>query len=86
MSNPRGPLRWKPKFSLTGIGGSLVASIGILLVLQQRGSVFPTSTVEIVALAIGVLAGVAVPSLIRLSVIRRYHRRFEQQRKRTRLQ
>ena len=86
MSSPKGPLRWKPKFSLFGIGGSIVASIGILLVLQQRGSVFPTSTVEIVALVIGFLAGVAVPSLIRLSVVRRYNRRFEQKRKRTQLQ
>ncbi len=86
MSSRKGPVRWRPKFSLIGIGGSIVASIGTLLVLQQRGLVFPTTVTEIVTLVIGLLAGIAVPSLIRLSVVRQYNRRFEQKSKQSRLQ
>jgi sorbitol-specific phosphotransferase system component IIC len=57
-----------------GILGSLVGALGVLVVLQQRGQIFPTLSVEIVTLVIGLLVGIAVPSLARLIAVRRINR------------
>jgi len=62
------------RLSLFGIVGSVFGAIGVLVTLQQRGLVFPTTIVEIVTIIIGVLLGLAVPSLIRLRAVHRINR------------
>ena len=67
-------VRWKPKLTVVGIGGGILGALGLLVVLQQRGLVFPTTTTGIVTVVGGVLFGVAVPSLARLVAVRRINR------------
>jgi membrane-bound ClpP family serine protease len=75
MSTQPRRIRWRPKFSVVGIAGSILGAIGVLVILQQRGSVYPTTVVEIVTLVIGLVIGVGVPSLFRLIAVRRINRR-----------
>jgi hypothetical protein len=66
--------RWKPRFSVIGIGGSVVGAVGVLVVLQQRGQVFPTLLVEIATVLIGLGVGIVLPSLGRVVAVRRINR------------
>jgi membrane-bound ClpP family serine protease len=75
MSTRPRRIRWRPKFSVIGIAGSILGAIGVLVILQQQGWVYPTTTVEIMALVIGLIIGVGVPSLFRLIAVRRINRR-----------
>jgi hypothetical protein len=72
------PLRWKPKFSVVGIAGSVIGAFGFLLFFQQRGSVFPTTLVTIMTLVVSIFVGVAVPSFFRFIVFRRFNRALAQ--------
>jgi hypothetical protein len=74
MSPSQGPVRWRPKISVVGIVGSVLGAIGTLVVLQQRGLVFPTTLVGIATILIGIGVGIGVPSLTRLIAIRRINR------------
>jgi hypothetical protein len=80
ISLPRAPFRLR--VSVVSIAGSLLSSLGVIVLLQQFGVVYPTVAVVIVGLAIGLAFGVLVPSLVRLSGLRRLNARigvFEQQ-------
>jgi predicted membrane-bound spermidine synthase len=74
MMPSSGRVRWRPKFSVVGIAGSVLGAIGVLVFLQQQGKVFPTTIVNIVTILIGIAVGIAVPSLTRLIAIRRINR------------
>ncbi|HEX7464968.1 MAG TPA: SH3 domain-containing protein, partial [Actinomycetota bacterium] len=65
---PRVPFR--PRISAVSIAASLLASLGVIVLLQQFGVVYPTVSVAIVGLALGLAFGVLVPSLVRLSGLR----------------
>jgi hypothetical protein len=74
ISLPRLPFR--PRISVVSILGSLLASLGIIVLLQQFGVVYPTVTVVIVGLLLGLAFGLLVPSLVRLSGLRRLNARI----------
>ena len=71
-----GRVRYRPKVSVLGLASALIGSLAGLLFMQQRGSVFPTSTVGIVTIVVAVVSGVAVPSLGRVVATRRLNRRL----------
>lgn len=75
MSTQPRRIRWRPKFSIIGIAGSILGAIGVLVILQQQGWVYPTTIVEIMTLVIGFIVGVGVPSLFRLIAVQRINRR-----------
>jgi len=66
--------RWRPRLSVLGIICSLLGAIGVVVLLQQYGKVFPTRLVVIYALVAGLAAGVAVPSLLALIGVFRTNR------------
>ena len=69
--------RWRPHLALIPIASGMLGAIGALVLLQQYGKLFPTLRVVIVALAAGVLVGIALPSLAMVLPVRRYNRRVD---------
>jgi hypothetical protein len=69
-------VRYRPKVSVLGLVSALVGSLGGLLFMQQRGSVFPTSTVGIITIVVALVSGIALPSLGRVVATRRINRRL----------
>lgn len=65
---------WRPRFSLVGMGGGLLTALGTLVLLQQYGVVYPTLTVTIVGLLLGVFTSVLIPSLVRIASVGRVNR------------
>ena len=63
--------RWRVRFSPLGIVGGLIGAIGLLVLLQQSGSVFPTIGVIIVAGVLGLIVGIVLPSLAQVITTRR---------------
>ncbi|MEW6058639.1 MAG: SH3 domain-containing protein [Actinomycetota bacterium] len=74
ISLPRVPFR--PRISVVSILGSLLATLGVIVLLQQFGVVYPTVTVVVVGLVLGLVLGLLVPSLVRLSGLRRLNARI----------
>ena len=68
--------RWRPLFSVSGILGGLVGSVGVVVLLQQSGKIFPTTNVLVRALLAGLLVGIALPSAARAVKVRRGNRRI----------
>lgn len=61
---------WRPRISVSGVVGGIAAGIGFVVILQQAGQVFPNTGTLVLWIAIGLVLGVVVPSLIRgLNVI-----------------
>jgi hypothetical protein len=54
---------WRPKLSLFGVLAGLVGGVGVGVLLQEYGVVFPTGSVAILYLVVGLLTGVVVPSI-----------------------
>lgn len=71
----RGP-RWRPLFSLVSMVSGALSGLGVLVLLQQAGTVYPTRVVTVVAVLLGLAWGVAVPSLGRVRRIRAIRRRL----------
>lgn len=69
-------VRFRPAITVLGVLSGLIGGIGVLTLLQQAGIVYPTRNVTLVAAALGIAWGVAVPSLRRLRRIRRINRRL----------
>lgn len=63
LSLPRAS--WRPRISISGVVGGIFAGIGFVGILQQSGQVFPSVGTLILWLAIGLVLGVVLPSLIR---------------------
>jgi len=81
MPVPVAPLRlprrtWRPLVSVSGVGGGLVGALGVVVLLQEYGRLFPTTAVLVRALLAGLAAGVALPSLARVARVRRANRRI----------
>src|SRR4051812_49871644 len=71
-----GPAKWGPRFSFFGILGGVLATMGLLVLLQQAGRVYPTSTVALLSLLGGIVIGILLPSLGVLIAVRRANRRY----------
>ena len=56
--------------SFVGIVGGIMSGLGVLGLLQQAGSVYPTRNVAILAVVLGALWGIALPSLTRTRAVR----------------
>lgn len=70
-----GPMKWGPRFSVLGMLGGVLAGFGLLVLLQQAGTVYPTVTVAIAMLVGGLAFGIALPSLGVLLAVRRANNR-----------
>lgn len=55
--------RWRPRLSVLGILGGLLGSLGSVALMELSGTVYPTRTWTIEALAGGLLVGLIIPSL-----------------------
>lgn len=61
---------WRPRLSVSGIVGGIVAGLGVVVVLQQAGQIFPGTGTILLWIGLGLVLGVVVPSLMRaLNVI-----------------
>ena len=61
---------WRPRLAVAGVTGGILAGIGAVVLLQQAGEIFPSTTTLILWIGVGLLLGVVLPSLIRaLNVI-----------------
>lgn len=65
--------RWTPRVSVVGILGGIVGAFGVVVLLQQYGRAYPTRSLLVVALAMGAITGVALPSLGRLYAVHRWN-------------
>ena len=61
----------KPLFSVVGMLGGVLTGIGVLAMLQQSGTVYPTQNVTIVAAVLGLVWGILVPTLVQGRKIRK---------------
>jgi uncharacterized membrane protein len=52
------------KLSVLSIVGGILGALGILGYLQQAGAVYPTMIVTIVAVVLGIVWGIALPTLL----------------------
>jgi len=65
---------WRPRISVVGLIGGLLAGAGIVVLLQQYAVVYPTRAVAIEGLVGGLALGLIIPSLLRVFTIRRVNR------------
>ena len=67
--------RWKPRLSILGLLGGLVMGLGVVVLLQQYGKLYPTTEILVGGVVGGCLVGgIVVPSLLRLVAVRRINR------------
>jgi hypothetical protein len=65
---------WRPRISVVGVLGGLLAGAGIVVLLQQYAVVYPTRAVAIEGLVGGLALGLIIPSLMRVFAVRRVNR------------
>jgi hypothetical protein len=65
---------WRPRISVVGIIGGLLAGVGTVVLLQQYAVVYPTRAVAIEGLAGGLALGLVIPSLLRVFAVWRLNR------------
>jgi hypothetical protein len=65
---------WRPRISVVGLVGGLLAGAGIVVLLQQYAVVYPTRAVAIEGLVGGLALGLIIPSLLRVFAVRRVNR------------
>ena len=65
---------WRPRLSVAGIIGGLLAGAGTVVLLQQYAVVYPTRAVAIEGLVGGLALGLIIPSLLRVFAVRRVNR------------
>ena len=69
-------IRWKPLFTLVSMASGILLGISILVLLHQNGSLYPTRNSLIMAVVLGLLFGIAVPSLMRLRAVSKANKRL----------
>ena len=67
MSTSSKPRRSPIRFTFLGVLGGFLGALGLLVVLQQAGSVYPTPIVTIAMAVGGIATGVLLPSLAGLT-------------------
>ena len=63
--------RFQIVLSVVSMAGGIMSGIGVLVLLQQAGSVYPTRNVTILAAVLGLLWGIFLPTLTRTRALRR---------------
>ena len=58
-----GGIRFRPRISILAIGSALLSAIGFVLLFQQTGQVYPTTTVVVLALVLALIAGIILPTI-----------------------
>jgi hypothetical protein len=66
--------RWRPKLSLFGLLAGLVGGVGVGVLLQQYAVVYPTRSVAIIYIVVGLLTGLVIPSIGRWFGVRAVNR------------
>lgn len=61
----------KPLFSVVGMLGGVLTGLGVLTMLQQSGTVYPTQNVTVVAAVLGLVWGILLPTLVQGRKIRK---------------
>ncbi len=56
-------IRFRPKISILAIVCALLSAIGFVLLFQQMGVAYPTITVVVISLVLGLVAGILLPTL-----------------------
>ena len=79
MSEERRQIKWQPRVTVLQVVSGLFGAIGILVLLQQEGVVYPTLMVWILSIVLGLVVAVGLPNLISFLVIARHHRSVPQQ-------
>ncbi len=67
-------VRWRPRLSVAGTVGGLLAGAGTVVLLQQYAVVYPTRAVAIEGLVGGLAVGLVMPSLLRVFAVWRANR------------
>ena len=62
---------FRPLFSIVAVVGGVLGGLGVLTMLHQAGSVYPTRNVAILAAVLGLLWGILVPSFLRWILVNR---------------
>ena len=63
---------WKPRISVLGVLGGLLMGLGVVVLLQQYGKLYPTTQILVGGVIAGaLLGGLVLPSLFRLIAIGR---------------
>jgi len=57
---------WRPRFSISGTIGGILLGLGVVVLLQQYGEIFPNLTTIIGYIVGGIALGIVLPSLIRV--------------------
>ncbi len=57
---------WRPRFSISGTIGGILLGLGVVVLLQQYGELFPNITTIVVYIVAGLALGIVPPSLIRV--------------------
>ena len=65
---------WRPRVSIGGMVAGVLAGVGIGVLLQQYAVVYPTGSVAVTYLLIGLVAGILVPSIARAFAVRGVNR------------
>jgi hypothetical protein len=65
---------WRPRISVAGLVGGLLAGAGTVVLLQQYAVVYPTRAVAIEGLVGGLALGLVIPSLLRVFAVGRVNR------------
>ena len=76
-TSPRLPrARWRLHIAGIPIISGILGALGVLVLFQQYGIMFPTLRVVIEALVAGVVVAIGLPSLVRIIPVRRWNRRM----------
>lgn len=74
-----GPLQlervaWKPRVSFIGLLAGVFISVGTVVLLQQYSEVYPTRSISLLGIVLGLVVGLTVPSIFRLYDVWRANR------------
>ncbi|MFC2017722.1 hypothetical protein ACFLTQ_00260 [Chloroflexota bacterium] len=58
-----GGIKFRPKISILAIGCALLSAIGFVLLFQQMGVAYPTTTVVVISLVLALVAGIILPTI-----------------------
>jgi hypothetical protein len=56
-------MKFRLKISILAIGCALLSAIGFVVLFQQMGAVYLTTTVVVLSLVLGLVAGIVLPTL-----------------------
>jgi hypothetical protein len=60
---PGAGMKFRLKISILAIGCALLSAIGFVALFQQMGAAYPTITIVVLSLVLGLVAGIVLPTL-----------------------